>query len=114
MENMERFTAYICHRIRHHESGESMENVRFNKEGYFHILVFYGLLYFIREIENICSRVRIHYRNTRGNLGELEIQFLVLPNFRSCFYNCMYGNTENVFYFLTGDYNTAQENRQLL
>ena len=29
--------------------------------------------YCIKEIENIFSRVPILYRNTRGNLGELEI-----------------------------------------
>ena len=47
-------------------------------------------------------RVPIRYRNTRGSLGKLEIawkhslyrlvfplQFLVLTNFHSCFYNCM-------------------------
>ena len=46
--------------------------------------------------------------NTRGSLGELEIawkhlplQFLVLPNFHSCFYNC--GNTENVFCWIQKD-----------
>ena len=68
-------------------------------ECYFHVLVFYTG-YFIKEIENIFSRVPIHYRNTRGSLGELEIawkhspygfvfppQFLVLSNFHSCFYN---------------------------
>ena len=78
----------------------SMENLRFDKEGYFHVLVFYTG-YFIKEIENISPRVYIRYRNTRGSLGELEIaskhspyglvfplQFLILPNFHSCFYNC--------------------------
>ena len=50
----------------------SMENLRFDKEGYFHVLVFYTGC-FIKEIENIFSRVPIHYRNTRGSLGELEI-----------------------------------------
>ena len=69
------------------------ENLRFDKEGYFHVLVLYTG-YFIKEIENISPRVPpIRYRNTRGSLGELEIawklQFLVLPNFHSCFYNCM-------------------------
>ena len=69
----------------------SMENLRFDKEGYFHILVFYTG-YFIKEIENIFPRVPIRYRNTRGSLGELEttwkhspyglmfpLQFLTLP-----------------------------------
>ena len=49
-----------------------MENLRFGKEGYFHVLVFYTD-YFIKEIENIFSRVPIRYRNTRRSLGELEI-----------------------------------------
>ena len=74
--------------------------IHFDKEGYFHVLVLYGL--FIKEIENIFSRDPIRYRNTRERLGELEIawkhslyglvfplQFLVLPNFNSRFYNCM-------------------------
>ena len=49
-----------------------MDNLRFDKEGYFHVLVFYTG-YFIKEIENIFSSVYISYRNTRGSLGELEI-----------------------------------------
>ena len=49
MENMERFTplyviAYVI--------TNSMENLRFDKEDYFHVLVFYTG-YFIKEIENI-------------------------------------------------------------
>ena len=92
------------------------DNLRFEKEGYFHVLVFYTG-YFIKEIESIFFRVPIRYVNTRGSLGELEIawkhsryvlvfplQFLVLPNFHSCFYNCMeLQYTENVFYFLKSD-----------
>ena len=79
----------------------SMENLRFDKEEYFHVLVFYTG-YFIKEIENIFSRVPIRYRNTRGSLGELEIawkhspyglvfplQFLVLLKLSLMFYNCM-------------------------
>ena len=34
----------------------SMENLLFDKEDYFHVLVFYTS-YFIKEIENIFSRV---------------------------------------------------------
>ena len=49
----------------------SMENLRCGKD-YFHVLVFYTC-YFIKEIENICSRVPIRYRNTRGSLEEHEI-----------------------------------------
>ena len=61
----------------------SMENLRFDKEGYFRVLVFYTG-FFLKEIEN-----------TRGSLGvpeiawKLPLQFLVLPNFHLCFYNCM-------------------------
>ena len=42
-----------------------MENLRFDKEGYFHVLVFYTS-YFIKEIENIFSRVPIRCRRTRN------------------------------------------------
>ena len=72
-----------------------MENLRFDKEGYFHVLVFYKG-YFINEIENISPLFPYRYRNTRGSLGELEIawkhwpyrlvfplQFLVLLNIHS-------------------------------
>ena len=41
----------------------SMKNLHFGKEDYFHVLVFYTS-YFIKEIENIFSRVLICYRNT--------------------------------------------------
>ena len=64
----------------------------------------------IKEIENIVSRVSIRYSNTRERLAELEIawkhlpcglvfplQFLVLPNFHLCFYNCM--ETRKMFLF---------------
>ena len=45
MENMERFT--LSYAIMN-----SMENLRFGKDDYFHVLVFYTG-YFIKEIENI-------------------------------------------------------------
>ena len=50
---MERFTplyviAYVI--------TNTMENLHFDKEGYFHVLVFYTG-YFIKEIENIFPRV---------------------------------------------------------
>ena len=72
---MERFTPLyaIAYAITN-----SMENLRFDKEGYFHVLVFYTGC-FIKEIENIFSRVPIHYRNTRGSLGELEIAWKHSP-----------------------------------
>ena len=49
MENMERFTPLytIAYKIMN-----SMENLRFGKEDYFHVLVFYTG-YFIKEIEKL-------------------------------------------------------------
>ena len=104
MENMERFTPLydIAYAIM-----SSMENLRFDKEDYFHVLVFHGLFYKINRKH--LPRVPIRYRNTRGSLGELEIawkhspyglvhvllQFLILPNFHSCLYNCM--ETRKIF-----------------
>ena len=69
MENMERFMPLyaIAYAIMN-----SMDNLRFGKEDYFHVLVFYRG-YFIKEIENILSCVPIRYRNTCGSLRELEI-----------------------------------------
>ena len=87
-----------------------MENLRFGKEDHFHVLVFYTG-YFIKEIENISPRVPIRYRNTRGSLaGELEMAWIALwarvptsisrsPKLPLVFL-LLYGNTENVFYFL--------------
>ena len=68
MENMERFTPLyaIAYAITN-----SMENLRFDKEGYFHVLVCYGLFY--KENRKHFPRVPIRYRNTRGSLGEPEI-----------------------------------------
>ena len=114
---MERFTPLyaIAYAITN-----SMENLRFDKEGYFHVLVFYGLFY--RRNRKIFSSVSIRSRNTRGSLEELEIawkhssyglvfplQFLVLPNFHSCFYK-----TENVFYFLIWAFNGGLDYWKLL
>ena len=65
-----------------HAIVNSMENLRFGKEDYFHVL-YSG--YFIKEIENIFSCVPIRYRNTRGSLGELEIA----QKLHLCFYNCL-------------------------
>ena len=49
MENMEMFTPLyaIAYAILN-----GTENLRFDKEGYFHVLVFYGL-YFIKEIVKV-------------------------------------------------------------
>ena len=64
---MERFTPlYACIAF---AVLNGTENLRFDKEGYFNVLVFYSG-YFIKEIENIFPRVPIRYTNTRGSLGE--------------------------------------------
>ena len=108
MENMESFTPLyaIAYAIMN-----SMENLCFGKEDYFHVLVFLYRLFYKRNRKHI-FRAPIRYRNTRGSLGELEIawrhspyglvfplQFLGLPNFYSCFYDCM-ETRKNVLYFL--------------
>ena len=68
MENMERFTPLY---VIAYALVNGMENLRFDKEDYFHVLVFYTG-YFIKEIyRKHFSRVPIRYRNTRGSLGEL-------------------------------------------
>ena len=84
---------------------------RFDKEGYFHVLVFYGLFY--KRNKKYFPHVLIRYRNTGESLGELEIvgkysangpvfplQFLVLSNFHWCFYNCTKTPKMYIFYFL--------------
>ena len=86
---------------RHYTPVNSMENLRFDKKGYFYVLVFYWLWY---ERNRNNFRVPIRYRNTRGSLWELQIawkhswkhgrlvfplQFIVLPNFHSYLYNYM-------------------------
>ena len=43
-----------------------MENLRFGKEDYFHVLIFYALFYKIKR--NISPRVPILYRNNRESL----------------------------------------------
>ena len=43
----------------------SMENLRFDKEGYFYVFVFYTG-YFIKEIENISPVFPYSYRNTEN------------------------------------------------
>ena len=53
MENVERFTSYTVHG---HE--QYMDNLRSDKEGYFHVLVFYALFY--KEIKNTFSRVPMY------------------------------------------------------
>ena len=72
---MERFTSLyaIAYAILN-----GTENLRFDKEGYFYVLVFYMLFYKTNE--------------TRESLGEIEIawknplQFLILPNFHTSLY----------------------------
>ena len=103
-ENMERFTpAYaIAYSIMN-----SIENLRFDKESYFMHVLFFYTGYFIKEIENISPRVSIRYRNTRGGL----IRYRNTRSASSCFHAMLsspklplvfllYGNAENVFYFL--------------
>ena len=48
-----------------------MENLRFDKEGYFLALVFYGLFY--KRNKNISPVFSYVVRNTCGSLEELEI-----------------------------------------
>ena len=48
-----------------------MENLRFDKEGCFHVLVFYGLFY--KRNRKHFFRVPIRYGNTCESLGELEL-----------------------------------------
>ena len=71
-------------------------NLRFDKEGYFHVLISTG--YFIKEIENMfspCSNTlwkhSWKFGRTQNNveIWRFPLQFLVLPNFHSCFYNYM-------------------------
>ena len=57
MENMERFTPLYA-------IMNSMENLCFGKEDYFHILVFLYTSYFIKEIENIPPMFPYSCRNT--------------------------------------------------
>ena len=127
MENMETFTSLyaIAYAIMN-----SMENLRFGKEGYFHVLVFYTG-YFIKEIENPCSHTlqkhsrkfgRTRRKNIRGSLGELDVKTFVEVWENSTWKHSPYGfafplqflvlpklpfvflllhgNTENVLYFL--------------
>ena len=50
----------------------STENLRFDKEDYVHVLVFYTG-YFIKDRKYFFPCLHIRYRNTSGSLGELEI-----------------------------------------
>ena len=50
---------------------KNMENLRFDKKGYFHVLVFdFSMSNSIKEIENNFSRIPTRYRNTRGNFHQ--------------------------------------------
>ena len=55
-----------------------VENLRFDKEDYLHVLVF-STGYFMKEIENTSPHISIHYRNTCGSLGECEIAISPSP-----------------------------------
>ena len=70
MENIERFAPLyaIAYAIMN-----STENLRFDKEDYFHVLVFYtGYFIYKRNRKHFppCL-ITYSYRNTRGSLGEL-------------------------------------------
>ena len=78
----------------------SMENLRFDKtKGYFYVLVFYGLFYKRNRKRFFpCSHIHTCFHSwkfgrTVNGVETLTsiflLQFLVLPNFRSSFYNCM-------------------------
>ena len=54
-----------------------MEDLRFDKEGYFYTLVFYGLFY--KRNRKHFPRVPIHYRNTCGSSEELEVTRARVP-----------------------------------
>ena len=81
MENMERFTPLyaIAYAIL-----DSMENLRFDKEGYFHVLVFYGLFYernrkhFFLVFPYVIETLVEVWENSKLR----TLQFLVLPNFQ--------------------------------
>ena len=110
MENMERFTLLytIAYAILN-----GMDNLHFDKEGYFHVLVFNGLFYKQNTVENTFFGIPIRYRNTRGSLGGLKIASMETLTLRArvpisishspklpLVFLQMYGNMENIFYFL--------------
>ena len=90
MENMARFTPS-------HTPSNSMESLRFHKEGYISTCyVFYELFY--KRNRKHFPRFSIRYKNIRGSLKE---QF-VLPISRfSCFYflNVTYKMNANVYIY---------------
>ena len=94
MENLERFTPLyaIAYAIMN-----SIENLRFDKEGYFHVLVFYGLFYKRNKNSFPCFhklwKLKHSWklgRTRNSSLETLSLQFLVLtaPT-RDSVYNCM-------------------------
>ena len=84
MENMERFTPPYT--PSHTPSWTVWRIYALITEDHFHVLVFNTRVI----LENISSRVPIRYRNTRSPYGFVfPLQYLVLPNFHLCFYNCM-------------------------
>ena len=64
MENMERFTLFFV-------IANSMENLHFDKEGYFHVLVF-CTGYFIKKVEIIFPRVFSYVVETLVQVWENE------------------------------------------
>ena len=75
MESMERSR----HCIRHHE--QYLENLSFDKEGYFEVLIFYELFY-RKEIENISPCVPHTLQKHSWKFGRTRnsIVFYVLAN----------------------------------
>ena len=86
MENIERFTPLYAITI-------SMENFRFDKEGYFHVLVSYGLFYERNGKHSFFPRVTIRCRNTHGSLGELELRRNTRPTGSSSHFNFSFSQT---------------------
>ena len=89
----------------------SMENLRFDKKGYFHVLVFYGLFY-KRNRKHVFSLVfpayvietlvevweNPKYRGNTSPVGScphFNLSFSQTSTRAGCFYNCM--ETRNIF-----------------
>ena len=75
MGNMERFTPLYAIA---YDITNSMENLRFDKEGYFHVLVFYELFYKRNRKHFFPCSHTVRYRNNRGSMGGLEIAWKFL------------------------------------
>ena len=89
----------------------SAENLRFDRESYFHVLVFYGLFYkrnwkhlppvfpyVLQTLVEVLKNLKLR-ENTRttGSCSHFNFSFSQTSTRVSI---TVYGNTENVFYFL--------------